>query len=521
MNPSISSQYQYSYLQFLEQTYTKIDTNIIAQINSIVENTSWENPNSSIEFNNIAVAAIIEADRHNEDLEMRSLYLEVAFDALNTGYEIDQHPLCAAHLSLLHVMIGETQRALDIAFDSFINTLQSAYENGDNPSEYLVYHFPNRECLQTLYQQNSHQQALVVLNHVLERSQLVFYSNISRRFLQLAIHTLPNSYQIELKLGISSFMAQEWEGIIHLHRSKKLAPESPHIFQALYLAYRNLNQVEKAKYWLTSGQKFYQQNPQSLEWKWTQLSWDTPFTYLPFQGLTIAVEPSLSSIVTSVLLAEGQWFEQEMEFWCNYIQAGMTVIDIGANVGVYTFSAALKVGSQGKVIAIEPFSNCVNYLEKTCQENHLSQVVIHRAAASNCNSTVKLLLHTASELNEVISSDTQNITEGSFEEVPCLTLDHLIAEQQLERVDILKIDAENHELAVLEGSKNLLLKFAPVILYENIAGSKGSNYQVAEYLVNLGYQLFRYQPYLQQLIPITSPEEIEGNLNLIAFPLQK
>jgi predicted CoA-binding protein len=73
----------------------------------------------------------------------------------------------------------------------------------------------------------------------------------------------------------------------------------------------------------------------------------------------------------------------------------------------------------------------------------------------------------------------------------------------------------------LKGSGKLLSKYAPVIIYENIAGSKGSNYEVAEYLTQHGYQLYRYQPYLQNLSPVNSLEEIQGNLNLIAFPSKK
>jgi hypothetical protein len=57
-------------------------------------------------------------------------------------------------------------------------------------------------------------------------------------------------------------------------------------------------------------------------------------------------------------------------------------------------------------------------------------------------------------------------------------------------------------MQVLEGSNRILNEFVPAILYENIAGNKGSNLAVAEYLTSRGYQLFRYQPYLQQLIPV-------------------
>jgi hypothetical protein len=70
---------------------------------------------------------------------------------------------------------------------------------------------------------------------------------------------------------------------------------------------------------------------------------------------------------------------------------------------------------------------------------------------------------------------------------------------------------------VLAGSERILSAFSPVILYENIAGSHGSNEAVAEYLVSIGYGLFRYRPYMKELIPIQSIGEIGGSLNIIAM----
>ncbi|HEY9635921.1 MAG TPA: FkbM family methyltransferase, partial [Coleofasciculaceae cyanobacterium] len=120
------------------------------------------------------------------------------------------------------------------------------------------------------------------------------------------------------------------------------------------------------------------------------------------------------------------------------------------------------------------------------------------------------------------SSDAEETMKpGTFEEVTCFTLDSLIERENVSHVDFLKIDAEGHELQVLEGSNRILTEFAPCILYENIAGTKGSNLAVAGFLLSRGYQLFRYQPYLQQLIPINHTEELQGKLNLIALPTTK
>ncbi|MEH2269284.1 MAG: FkbM family methyltransferase [Nostoc sp.] len=520
------------YLQYIQKLLPSIDANTLSKITLILAETSWDNPNSSSDWNNLAVVALIEAEQCNDNLVMRSVYLEMAFEALNNGLNIDGHPTCTAHIALIHSMIGEISTATKIAFNTFINTLHPAYINNENHPSFLIYIFKNNKNLSKNYQQlietilrsdDIYQQALFLLSEIICRSQIAFYTTASRRMLYLADRVLLNSVNVGMKLGISNLINGQQEGILYLHQARKLVPDYAPILQALYLAYRDLNHIEVAAYWQEASRKFYQPTSPSPEWHWTQLPEDSLFTYVPFEDdLIMAVEPSLRSIVTSVLVTEQDWFEKEMEFWRNSIKPGMTVIDVGANVGVYTFSAALKVGSEGRVLAVEPFSVCVRCLQETCKINQLSWVKVCAGAASDRNATVKLLLHPANEINQVISNEAaDNMPSSSFEEVTCFTLDSLIEQENIEKVDFLKIDAEGHEMAVLTGSQKLLAHFAPVILYENLSGSQDSNLEVAQYLINIGYQLFYYQPYTQKLISVNSTNDFNEQLNFIALPPHK
>ncbi|WP_445636139.1 Methyltransferase FkbM domain-containing protein [Nostoc sp. DSM 114161] len=519
------------YLQYIKRLLPSIDASTLSKIALILAETSWDDPSSSSDWNNLAVVALLEAEQCNDNLIMRSVYLEMAFEALNNGFNIDGHPICAAHLALVNSMIGENSTATKIAFNTFINTVHHAYTNNENYLNFLIYIFRNnkniseqsqKEIEAILRYEDSYKQALFLLTEIICCSQIAFYTTASRRMLYLADRVVVNSVNVGLKLGISSLINGQQEGILYLHQARDLEPDYPPILHALYLAYRDLNQREVVNYWQEVSQKFYQLNSSSIEWCWTQLPEDSLFTYVPFEGdLIMAVEPSLRSIVTSVLITEQDWFEKEMEFWRNTIQPGMTVIDVGANVGVYTFSAALKVGSEGRVLAVEPFSGCVRCLEETCRINQLSWVNVCAGAASDRNGTLKLLLHHASEINQVISSDAaEDIPSGSFEEVMSFTLDSLIEQENIEKVDFIKIDAEGHEMAVLIGSQKLLTEFAPVILYENISGKQDSNIQVAQYLINIGYKLFYYQPYTQKLIPVDFNNNFDEQLNFIALPEQ-
>lgn len=520
-----------SYFKYLESAGLNLDSDVLLRVKKCLEDTSWDNPTSAIELNNVAVVALIETETC-QDLSIRSLYLEMALETLNRGVEeLPSHPLCAAHLALVLAMTGEMNQGMQIAFSTLIDTLKSADLNNQQNSPGIVYLPPSNSFTNTrsenltkiLQADDGYEQSLLLLSEVLCQSQLVFYNTTGLRFLQLANQLLGSSPTRNLKLGISSIINNQWEGLIYLHRARENAPDSAKILQALYLAYRDLGQMETANFWFDIACDSSRKNTHSLDWEWTKLEANSPITYVAVENqLLLAVEPSLRSLVTSVLIAEGDWFEKEMEFWRSWLKPGMTVIDVGANVGVYTFSAAERVGEKGCVLAVEPFSGCVRCLQETCRTNQLSWVKVCAGAASDRNGTAQLALHTASEINEVVSSNVAaTMNPGTFEEVTCFTLDTLIEQENVSQVDFLKIDAEGHELQVLEGSKQLLAKFSPIILYENIAGSKSSNLSVVNFLISKEYQLFQYQPYLQELILINSTQELQEKLNIIALPNTK
>ena len=88
-----------------------------------------------------------------------------------------------------------------------------------------------------------------------------------------------------------------------------------------------------------------------------------------FDEVTLAVPASLQSITAYVLLEQECWFEKEMDFLRHWLQPGMTVIDIGANLGVYSLPMARLVGKTGRVFAYEPGSEARTLLERSRELN--------------------------------------------------------------------------------------------------------------------------------------------------------
>jgi FkbM family methyltransferase len=512
------------YIAFLEHLGFTLDSGIKAELTSMYATTDWEDPSTGQDWNNVGVAALIQAQSCDEP-SFKETLVEMAREAFAAGEA--EFPLCKVHSILLEVMLGNFVTAQAQAFNALIQFQLELEKNLSDVPLGLIY-FPADQCnrnidrvglVEQLFSaKDGIQQAYRWLCQVFVQSQQVFYNQFGLRTLAIATQidsTLPLN---RLKYGVACLMSGQIEGLIHLHQAHCLAPTDTTVLQSLYLAYRDLGQPAAARHYWKKAKEIEVDRSQSAA-VWTQASPDAEFTYLPFdQNILLAVQPSFNSIVTSVVLSEGDWFESEMEFWRSWLKPGMTVIDVGANAGVYTFSAARRVGSEGKVIAIEPFPACVRYLKETCRVNQLDWVKVYGAAASDRNGTVHLSLQGASELNEVVAGDGETLPPGQYVDVPCLTLDSLIEQEKLQNVHILKLDAEGHEINVLRGCDLILSEFAPIILYENVAGSQGINLEVANFLIQNNYQLHVYRPYLQQLVMLNSLDELNGQLNIVATP---
>lgn len=508
------------YWQYLQTVGFEPEQEDLVSVKTAIQRTNWDAPVTPLDWNNRAVIELIEAEL-SPDVDRRFAHLRSASEIFN---QASDHPLCAAHSAMISCLTGQTE-GLDQFAISTMAGIAHYSSNAIEPAPIGLIYLPiqgDRTRIAELLQQafrfpNSFSQALLLFNEVLGRSSLAFYNETGVRSLALSVQLSPESAQANLRLGITHLLNDQSEGVFYLQKAKQLASNKAAILQSLYLAYRQMGQQNIADYWLKIGAEASRDTSEALAWQWTQLDSNSPFTYVAYDEVVLAVEPSFNSIVTGVLLAEGDWFEQEMEFWRAQIQPGMTVIDVGANVGVYTFSAARRVGEQGKVLAVEPFVNCGQCLKETSQVNYMPWVSVCVGAASDRDGTLPFALDAASELNRVIQLGELLEQTTAAIEVPCFKLDTLVEREKLQQVDLVKIDAEGHELQVLKGSQRLLATYNPTILYENLANRDAVNQPVADFLQAQGYHLFRYLPFIQQLAPLRTSQDLPGNLNIIAI----
>ena len=143
---------------------------------------------------------------------------------------------------------------------------------------------------------------------------------------------------------------------------------------------------------------------------------------------------------------------------------GSVIVDVGANIGVWTLLLSSKVGPDGRVIACEPSEQTYEALARNLSLNRLRNAIPIRVALSDASGTVRL--YRAADATRNSLGRTRSDVADDFEDVHAVTLDALVEELQLGHVDILKIDVEGAEPMVLRGAAKTLEAFRPTVLFE-------------------------------------------------------
>lgn len=143
----------------------------------------------------------------------------------------------------------------------------------------------------------------------------------------------------------------------------------------------------------------------------------------------------------------------ETRLFASRLRRGMTVIDVGANVGYYSLLAASRVGHNGVVYAFEPSPYAVDRLATTVRRNGIDQIVVVNAGLSDLSGSVDLFLP-ATPGNHTPTMVPHG--SGHPVRVSVSTLDLFCAEREVARIDLLKIDVEGLEPNVIRGADALL-----------------------------------------------------------------
>lgn len=163
------------------------------------------------------------------------------------------------------------------------------------------------------------------------------------------------------------------------------------------------------------------------------------------------------------LLGAGEYEKYEIELFRASVKPGMVLLDVGANIGIYSLAAAQQTCDRASIFAFEPEPSVMAMLRDNIQLNGYRSIIPIDKALADKRQVLKLNVDKANfgkhSLVVTSSADLQI-------EIQAMTVDEFVREHNLARVDLIKLDVEGAEGMVFAGAMHTIARFGPVIFME-------------------------------------------------------
>jgi FkbM family methyltransferase len=181
-----------------------------------------------------------------------------------------------------------------------------------------------------------------------------------------------------------------------------------------------------------------------------------PIAHGPAAGLRLVAQRR------SLVWISGRVEQDVQSSLTRFLVAGGTFVDVGASIGFFALLAARLVGPTGAVVAFEPQPEAAASVRRNAELNGFGNVAVVEAALSSRAGDRQLA---------GVGKATGHLVDQSGNSRPtlrvsCTTLDLYLDERAEVAPDLIKIDVEGHEGAVLDGMHDTLVRRRPVLLIE-------------------------------------------------------
>lgn len=193
-----------------------------------------------------------------------------------------------------------------------------------------------------------------------------------------------------------------------------------------------------------------------------------------------------ASVKKHLMFFHGNAFEREVNtatLLASYIPTDGVIYDLGANIGLY--SLAFAANRRRRVIAFEPFDPARKFLLRNINQNNLDNIEVHRIVLSDRKGSCRFTSDNVTYSTSHISADDE---QGMV--MPCCDLDTYVEEHNVPLPDLLKIDIEGADEAVLRGMEKLLKSARPLVYFEGGISNERGEVIAIKFLRERGFKTY-------------------------------
>jgi len=231
-----------------------------------------------------------------------------------------------------------------------------------------------------------------------------------------------------------------------------------------------------------------------------------------------------SSYVEWELFFRGYYEKNVIDAIKKILRPGFVAIDAGANIGTHTLIIGKLVGDSGKVFAFDPHPESTEKLKENISLNNLLNIKVLQLALSNKKGTMTLFSYD----DEMSDHGTASLyvlprLQKNGVEVPVSTIDKVIEEENLNRLDFIKIDTRGSDFPIILGARESIKNFSPFIIFEYNKenwGHSGFKWEEAKIFFDENdYGLYFINQ--KNILPVGANPVFTTSHNILAIPNSK
>lgn len=214
------------------------------------------------------------------------------------------------------------------------------------------------------------------------------------------------------------------------------------------------------------------------------------------------------------------WYSEERwetSVFVSHLRRGMSVLDLGGNIGFYTMLARSIIGPEGNVVTFEPYPRSAALICSSIEANGYKNVTVVQAGVSDSNSIGKLYLSSSSwaEHSLLDLGHTKPAEDGHTMDVEFVTVDEALEKLNHDfHVDIMKIDIEGAEWRAVHGMNKVLacnpkLTIMTEFWPHGFSRAGITPQQYLEFLQDAGFTIANMNAKTQQIEPMTVEQMVE------------